>query len=147
MSALSGTFAGTVTSQATLGIEDEQNHELSLAQVRGPQTSPDPRWDGAVITYSAHIELIGPHGTQRGYFVNSHKDGDTDFGSFEGEIAPEGDGVGCQGTWKFTGGTGRYQGITGNGSFRMRLSGKSVQTTWDGSYELASKAAGANQGD
>lgn len=147
MPAFSGTFAGTITSQATLGIEDEKNHELSLAQVRGPQTSPDPRWDGAVITYSAHIELIGPRGTQRGYFVNSHKDGDSDFGSFQGEIAPEGDAIVCQGTWKFIGGTGRYEGIAGSGPFRMKLSGKSVETTWEGTYELASKASSANQGN
>ena len=147
MPAISGTFSGNVDVQAAVSIADRPNHDLSVAQVRGTQKSADANWNNASITYSAFIDLADGAGTQRGYFVNVHADGDSDFGSFEGTLTPAGQAITCQGTWKITGGTGKYQAASGGGKFSMRMSGKSVETTWEGAYELTASASKAGRGD
>ena len=144
MPAFSGTFSGSVELQSAIAVADKPNHQLSIAEVRGPQTSPDAKLDNAVITYSALIDVADGTGTQRGYFVNVHADGDSDFGAFEGTISPlNQEELGCDGTWEFIGGTGQYKEITGKGKFTMRISSKSVSTSWDGVYELAEAIAEA----
>jgi hypothetical protein len=146
MPAFSGTFSGTVEVQPALVIADKPNHELSLVQVRGRQKSPNAKWNDAIITYSVVMDIADGQGTQRGYFVNAHADGDADFGSFEGVITPASDGIDCEGAWTFTGGTGKYQGITGSGKFSMRLSAKATHTAWNGTYELGAMTSRVMQG-
>jgi hypothetical protein len=135
-----------VEAQSALKVADKSNHELSLAQVRGPQASPGLDWNNAVITYSALIDMADGVGTQSGYSVNVHADGDTDFGTFEGVLAPSDQAITCQGTWTFTGGTGKYQEIRGSGKFNMRMTAKNVVTTRDGSYQLAKRVTNAGEG-
>lgn len=145
MPAFSGTFSGTIEVQSGAIVGDNAGHELSLALVRGPQQCSDDKWNGATITYTAVLDLTDGKGTQRGYFVNLHVDGDSDYGMFDGVVASVGDEIVCQGTWESTGGTGRYRGITGKGKFRMVMpTPKTVRTTWDGAYELASAKAHAS---
>ena len=137
MPAFSGTFSGNIEAQASLTVADESNHEMLLAQVKGPQQSSDPRWNGATITYSAVLDLANGKGMQRGHFVNAHADGNRSFGSFEGPVAPVGGELRCEGAWTATGGTGPYAGMSGGGKFSMRMtSPKTVETSWDGHYEL-----------
>jgi hypothetical protein len=143
MQTISGTFVGRIEPQGTVQVGDRENHQMLLVQVRGPQASPDPNWDKATITYSAVIDLMAGHGMQRGYFVNVHVDGDRDWGTFEGAITTVGTELHCEGTWAFTGGSGRYQRISGKGSFSMRMpSPEVVQTSWEGAYESGMVPAG-----
>jgi hypothetical protein len=52
--------------------------------------------------------------------------------------------VTVEGTWQYTGGSGKFAGITGGGSFKTRLSSPSnVEASWQGAYELAAAKAGA----
>jgi len=89
-------------------------------------------------------DLIAGNGPQRGYFVNKHSDGNRDFGTFEGRIATSGGQVTIEGTWKFTGGTGKLQGLTGGGSYKGRMTSPvEVENTWDGKYLLAAKIQAA----
>ena len=143
MQAISGTFVGRIEPQGAVEVGDREDHQLSLAQVRGPQRSPDPNWDNATITYSAVLDVVEGNGMQRGYFVNVHADGGRDWGTFEGAITTVGNELHCKGTWAFTGGSGRYQGIGGKGSFSMRMpSPDAVETSWEGAYETGVVAAG-----
>ena len=142
MPAFSGTFSGAIDVQTTLTLPDQTNHEMSLAQVRGPQRSTDALWNNATITYSALLDLVDGTGTQRGYFINAHADGNQSWGTFEGAVAPVGDEVRCDGTWQHTGGNGPYARVSGGGTFSMRMtSPKSVETSWNGTYELAAAVA------
>jgi hypothetical protein len=121
MPLFSGTFLGNVETQAVLTVGDQENHDMMLAQVRGPQQSPDASWNDATITYSALLDLVAGKGTQRGYFVNVHLDGGSDWGTFEGNVAPVDGELRCEGTWESQGGSGRYQEMTGKGTFKMRM--------------------------
>ena len=143
MATASGSFSGLVDIQQALTVGDREGHALMIARVRGPQQSSNPLWNEATIVYSAVLDLTAGAGEQRGYFVNTHADGDRDWGTFGGTVTPAGTELQCEGTWEFTGGSGQYEGITGGGTYRMRLtSPETVETTWDGVYELAVAAAG-----
>ena len=91
-----------------------------------------------------HADLIAGNGLKRGYFVNKHSDGDRDFGTFEGRIAASSGQVTIEGTWKFTGGTGKLKGLTGGGSYKGRMtSAVEVENTWEGKYQIAAKTQAA----
>jgi hypothetical protein len=142
MPAISGTFSGAITVQTAMAVGDHANHEMLLAQVRGPQKSIDPLWHDATISYFAVLDLVEGKGTQRGYFINAHVDGGNSWGTFEGAVVPVGGEVRCDGTWQHTGGNGNYAGVSGEGTFSMRMtSPKTVETAWKGAYELAGAAA------
>ena len=87
--------------------------------------------------------MIAGIGPQRGYFVNEHADGDRDFGTFEGKIVTAGGEVTIEGIWKYTGGTGNFQGLTGGGTYKGRMtSATEVENTWEGTYELGATSSG-----
>jgi hypothetical protein len=69
--------------------------------------------------------------------------GDRDWGTFEGAITTVADTLRCDGTWKITGGDGRFQRIVAKRSFSMLMpSPESVETEWEGVYENGVSAAG-----
>jgi len=140
----SGSFSGRATSQTTISLPDASNHDLSLVEVRGVQKSTDQHWENAKITYWGTADVTTGNGAQRGYFVNEHADGDRDFGTFEGKIVTTGGEIALEGNWKYTGGTGNFQGLTGGGTYKGRMtSATEVENTWEGAYELAEKARAA----
>jgi hypothetical protein len=142
MPAISGTFSGSIEVQTAMTVGDQTNHEMLLAQVRGSQKSLDPLWNNATISYFAALDLVDGKGTQRGYFINTHVDGGNSWGTFEGAVAPVSGEVRCDGTWQHTGGNGKYAGVSGEGTFSMRMtSPKTVETAWKGTYELAGAVA------
>jgi len=58
-------------------------------------------------------------GTVRGYNTSTMDNGDKASVSYQGTIKGNKDGSGTSsGTWKWTGGTGKFKGITGGGTFK-----------------------------
>jgi hypothetical protein len=83
-------------------------------------------------------DLVSGSGTQKGYFINQHANGDTDQGTFECSVATAGGAVTLEGTWKFSGGTGALTGLSGSGAFRGRMTSPTVvETSWEGGYQLS----------
>jgi hypothetical protein len=137
MTQFSGSFTGKVNWQTTASMPDRPNHEIGLVEIGGTQTSTDPQWSGAAITYWGTADLIDGSGPQRGYFLNVHTDNDRDCGSFEAQITVSGEQVMLEGTWQFIGGTGKFEGISGRGTFKGRMtSPTAVSTEWEGEYHL-----------
>jgi hypothetical protein len=137
MTQFSGSFAGKVNWQTTASMPDRPNHEIGLVEIGGTQTSTDQQWSGAAITYWGTADLIDGSGPQRGYFLNVHTDNDRDCGSFEAQITMSGEQVTLEGTWQFIGGTGKFEGISGSGTFKGRMtSPTAVSTEWEGEYHL-----------
>ena len=65
------------------------------------------------ITYWGINDLLDGEGTQNGYFNNIHPDGGRDFGTFEGKVNATDGSMTVEGSFKFTGGDGKYSDITG----------------------------------
>ncbi len=144
MPAITGSFSGKVRVQTAISVPDQLNHELNLAEIAGTQKSSDEKWNNAAITYWGITDLVEGRGTQRGYFVNVHGEVDRDWGTFEGRVATTGGQITVEGTWQFTGGDGKFKGLTGNGTFKTRLSSPTqVDASWQGNYELATVKAQA----
>jgi hypothetical protein len=137
----SGSFSGRATSQTVVSLEDVPNHEMHLATITGLQKSSDEKWKDSRITYWDVSDLVGGKGTQSGYFVNVHANGDRDIGTFEGKVKTAGGQVTMEGTWKYADGTGQFKGITGGGTYKGRMTSPTeVENTWEGTYQLAAKA-------
>jgi hypothetical protein len=133
----SGSFVGAANSQAMMAPKDIPGHELSLVEISGPQTTSDPLWSGATVSYWGTADLVSGSGTQKGYFINRHPNGDTDRGTFECAVTTAGGAVTLKGTWKFSGGTGALTGLSGSGTFEGRMTSPTeVVTNWEGAYQL-----------
>ncbi|HTR65915.1 MAG TPA: hypothetical protein VMH85_09085 [Terriglobales bacterium] len=141
---VSGSFSGRAASQSMIALHDVPNHELLLNEVRGDQKSTDEKWNNSKITYWSTADLIAGSGSQKGYFVNEHPNGDRDFGTFEGKVTTSGGQVTIEGAWKYTGGTGSLNGLSGGGSYKGRLTSPvDVENAWDGSYQIGAKTQAA----
>jgi hypothetical protein len=141
MSNISGSFSAYVSAETTLFPEDQPNHQLQLSEIHAIQKSSDPSWNNARLTYYGIADLVSGNGTQRGYFANEHADGDRDSGTFEGNVTTSGGEVTLEGTFNFTGGRGRLEGIRGGGTYKGRLlSPTEIQMTWTGAYEVTTVA-------
>jgi hypothetical protein len=139
---VSGSFSGSIRTQSVISLNDQPNHSLGVAEVSGTQSSSDPRWNNASITYWGTTDLHGTQGTQRGYFLNDHGSAGQDHGTFEGNVSIAAGQVVVEGAWQYTGGTGNFAGITGCGTFKTKLtSATDVEASWQGAYELAGAAA------
>ena len=65
-------------------------------------------------------DTVEGNGTMRGYFRNVHANGDIDHGTNECTVAMSGTDAIMTGTWRFTGGTGKFAKITGNGGVQRQ---------------------------
>jgi hypothetical protein len=138
MPTVTGSFSGSTTSQTIATLNDMPYHEMRLATISGIQKTSDPMWNDARITYCDTADLTAGNGPHRGYFTNTHPNGDQDFGSFEGMVRTTDGNVTLEGNWKYTGGTGQFKGISGGGTYKGRLTSPTeVENNWEGKYELA----------
>ena len=136
---ITGSFSGRIRTQAAAVLLHEENHTLTLVEVVGTQTSPDPLYNGAKISYWGTGDLQNGSGHQKGYWCNERADGDRDWGTFEGKITTSGQQVSMEGTFKFTGGNGKFKGLTGSGKYKGHFpSATEVVNKWEGEYTLAS---------
>ena len=139
---MTGQYSGKVTVNSSLELDDAPGHQGSLMEVRGLQTVSDENGKDSKMTYWGTGDFIRGTGMQHGYFITEHPDGDRDCGIFEGKIAVTNGQVTIEGTWKFTHGTGRFEGISGGGTFKGRMiSVTETEMRWEGLYKLAKSRA------
>jgi|SRR5690348_3409039 hypothetical protein len=141
MVSVSGSFRGNIRAQSAISIADQPNHSISIAEVTGIQKSSDENWNNAVCTYWALVEISGNTGSQRGYYSNDHGESGQEYGSYEGKVSIVNGQVIVEGSWESTQGTGKFLGLSANGTFRTRLASPTeIEVSWEGSYELAARA-------
>jgi hypothetical protein len=120
-----------------VSLQDTPDHDMSVIEVSGPQTSSDPLWNNATVFYWGAADLIAGTGTQTGHFMNRRPNGDIDRGTFQGKITTAGGVVTMEGDWQYTGGTGTFSGISGGGTYKGRITSPTeVQVNWEGTYQL-----------
>ena len=124
------------------GPGDDPKHEVVALQIRrDTTTSPDPDINGTeVIAYDQSNSVAGT-GTHRGYFVRHYKNGDIDYGTYEGthKTTFKEDGsfleATWEGTWKVNGGTGKFKNIKGSGTARGKATAQEAFTEFGGEVE------------
>ena len=137
MTKFSGSFTGKVNWQTKVSLPHLANHHLILEEGSGEQDCTDAKWKGVIVTYWSMITLVEGRGSSQAYYSNVDVDGDRDWGKFGGTITASGDQITLEGTWKLDGGTGKFEGIKGNGNYKGRMvSPTEVKIEWDGEYEI-----------
>ncbi len=112
-------------SRSAFDVGDVPNHSIvqevqrHLARFSDARFTPKEEW-----VHSLTDETDGT-GTHRGHFLQIHEGGDRSYGTFEGTHVttnrPDGSwSVKWEGTYRYLGGSGRYLGIRGEGSYTGR---------------------------
>ena len=136
--------SGPVISRTVVPLgpgEDPKHALVVLAIYRATTTSPDPDINGTdLISYLQADEVAGT-GPQRGYYVRHYKNGDIDYGTLEGTLKTTNKEDGSwetttwEGTFKVTGGTGKFKNIKGSGTYRGKATAEGESTDWEGEVE------------
>ena len=124
------------------GPGDDPKHELVALMIRrDTTTSSDPDWNETEVIHYEQDDQVAGTGTHRGYYVRLHKNGDIDYGPFEGthKTSFKEDGsweaTTWEVTWKSIGGTGKFKNIKGSGTYRGKATAEGASTEWEGETE------------
>jgi hypothetical protein len=132
-----GSFKGRSLVQTIVSLHDTPGHDLVLRESVSTHKSSDAHFNGTTNTIWGTADLVRGHGHERGYFVNEHSNGDRDCGTYECKVSTVNGKITLEGTWKYTHGTGQFNGITGNGTFTGRLTSPTeAETSYEGDYQL-----------
>jgi len=132
-----------VTSHKAARLEDRANHTVSLSEMDGVVFNGDGRPFLDKARYQV-VDLFDAGASMGGYKTFTDADGSKVFARYAVTAPgrPE-----ARGTFEFTGGTGRYQGIAGRGEFRITWLNDT--TAWDelrGEYRIQTAAAATGSG-
>jgi len=138
---ISGTAKfGPTLSQTTLLPGDVPQHQVALVTRLQSWNSADPDWNNVEVTNFVFSDFTAGTGYHRGYNANVHPGGHRTFLGFEGRsnrtTNPDGSWESkFEGKLWFTGGTGKFQGVTGEGSYIGKSGAASGTAPISGTYE------------
>ena len=128
----------------TVAVGDRADHVISLSKDKCTWT----RGEIAGIKLKTDVDTIisedisATTSRDRGYAVTLMANGDTIFVELEGTTTIREVPVSGRGTWTFTGGTGKMQGIKGKGTYDGKYNRDGTGTfNVQGEYQLAAPAA------
>jgi hypothetical protein len=102
----------------TIEVGDVPGHVVGVVQFEGLTFFAD----GEIATHSnpAAFDLTNGSGPHRGYVVHYFDDGSTSIERYQGEARLSADGkrTVVEGTFECIGGTGRFEGLKGEGTYR-----------------------------
>ena len=138
---------GPILSYTKISHGEKKNRRISLLRRNDTDICLDAFFGTLqvdTIVFSDY--LVGGTGMQRGRRTFTHASGDKIFSAYEGTTAVIINRDGTQskrykfsGKWHYTGGTGRFKGITGKGTYHGKLAKKGIEFEWTGFYEIPSK--------
>ena len=128
----------------TVAVGDRSDHVISLSKDKCTWT----RGEIAGIKLKTDVDTIisedisATTSRDRGYAVTLMANGDTIFVELEGTTTIREVPISGRGTWTFTGGTGKLQGIKGQGTYDGKYNRDGTGTfAVQGEYQLATPAA------
>lgn len=133
----------------TVEVGDQAGHVLILE--KGPCTwSTQLEIAGLKSTaYSGAdtVDVFGPKGQARGYSVATMDNGDKVFIRYQGTGTVSKDGnLAGQGTWSFTGGTGKLKGLKGKGTYKNSATPDgNAEAQLEGDYSLPEPGTAAKK--
>ena len=124
-----------------LEVGDHPGHMLGVQQVKCTWSKLEIA--GSAATDSLTTILIDSHGTKataRGYDVATMASGDKANVRFQGSVTvKDGAVVTDDGTWSFTGGTGKLKGLKGEGTYKGKGTPEGETFEIEGEYTLPAK--------
>ena len=119
---------------------DVPKHELIQITSIETITSTETNFNDIEVQQYYQNDLVAGSGTSSGYRILLHKNGDESYNKFKGTqklIIKEGGEweVAFEGTWRFTGGTGKFINIKGGGTYQGKVTKKGYAYDWEGEAE------------
>ena len=138
---IAGKLTMAYTEQDMIEVGDTEGHTLTLAQAEGVNGSVGEHkfMDGAQVVTISFGDLTKGNGPHQGY-IKFVKGGDTTFAKWEGQVttklSSEGTPVAAfEGTFSYIKGTGSFENIQGDGTYKGRFISKTIYTVeWEGEY-------------
>ena len=127
--------------EESLEVGDRANHVVSLTKQTCEWTTPMQIGDLKTKSYivTGVSDRTGDTAQERGYVTVVMDNGDKAFLRYSGKgNYKDGKGTGGDGTWSYTGGTGKLRGITGKGTYK-NTGGETDQV--EGEYTLPAPKA------
>jgi hypothetical protein len=125
-------------------VSDHDGHALAISQSACTWTKPmeiagEKTTEGTDVSYG---DVNGTVVHTWGYHVSTMSNGDKMYVKFQGKdtMTEDGKPVSSEGTWSYTGGTGKLQGIKGGGTYKGTpdADGNMVVEV-EGTYDLPAK--------
>jgi hypothetical protein len=117
---------GPVLSRTSAAPGDRPNHEIVQTVREDMTSSSNPDWDGVPLLNYSQSDLVSGSGSVSGYAVRTHRNGDKTFYRFSGKIDAAAEGSTGNGTVELIGGTGRFSGAKGTGTWRSEKGGATI---------------------
>ena len=147
---ISGTgTCGKPDSSNVVEVGDRPGHVLVLTKESCTWSAPMEMAGLKSKTYTGAVtsDVSGDRSQDRGYVVMTMDNGDKAYIRFQGaSTSKQGGAHSAEGTWTYTGGTGKLKGLKGKGTFKS--SGPSADVTEDqveGEYSLPEAGAKAKK--
>ena len=122
-------------------VQDHPGHVMALQKFacafpNVPDFGTDKGKNASGVTAA---DITATRITYSGSFVNNMDSGDKAFTSVKGStIVKDGKPEGDHGTWVYTGGTGKFKGIKGKGTYKGTVNGDGTSTVeFEGEFELS----------
>lgn len=140
---ISGTGkCGKPEKQESIEVGDRPGHMLMMMQVSCAWTMPIEMAGVKAKSYTGSLvsDVSGQKATDRGYVVVTMENGDKAFVRINqgmSMMTKDGKPQSGEGTWMYTGGTGKFKGLTGKGTYKSKAaSDGSVEDSVEGEYSL-----------
>ncbi|MEK7407732.1 MAG: hypothetical protein AAB225_21865 [Acidobacteriota bacterium] len=124
----------------TIPVGDRPDHVFTISKATCTWSKPAEIAGTQATTseLSSFLEISGGRGRMRGAGVMTAASGDKLFSSSQGSATvKEGALQTAEGTWTYTGGTGKLRGVKGKGTFKAKATpdgGRTVEV--EGEYQL-----------
>ncbi len=135
---------GKPDKQESVEVGDRAGHVLVLVKFSCTWTTPYEMAGLKAKDYVGTVtgDVSGGKEQDRGYVVVTMDNGDKAFIRFTGSGTTAKDGATAgEGTWSYTGGTGKLKGLTGKGTYKSTGNADGAQDHVEGEYNLAPSAA------
>lgn len=133
---ITGRVTAHFTKMETMEVGDVPGHVLGIAQQAGLMFPSTGEISKKMATF--HFDMVKGKGTFVDYSLYTDQDGSTRFIKAVGTAGPVGDGkkVVIEGEFECIGGTGRYEGYKGTGTFKGERVGD-IKTGGDAYYDFS----------
>ena len=143
---ISGKVTAAAVERPTVEFDDAEGHMIFVSKWEGVNVSTDEDkfMDGAKVVIVSCGDYVKGNGPFWGY-VKMSLNGDVVFSKLKGNTTTTLDQKGrpvteFEGGMKFVKGTGEYENIQGNGTFKSKMIATTMQKSkWEGEYFIEKK--------
>jgi len=122
-----------------IDVGDRPGHSVMISQIKCKWSKP-AEVGGVQDTEGVSTpvqDIRGNSANTIGYYVDSMANGDKLFVHYHGKTAlKDGQLESDEGSWTYTGGTGKFKGIKGKGTYNGKAGPEGVTYEVEGEYEL-----------